>query len=349
MANPRHDPDDGLAGLLQSGADESAAFYRGFIVALSSLMHPAPHSLSSAKDRSAAEFLVGVEVGPAIIRAGVFDSHYHLLGKTKITTRIERGSAAVIERIIKCVRYAVDECDLSMSQISEIGIAVSGRVSQNGIVESCPEMQWQGVPLQASLEVQLNTKVGVGQLHQLGALGIRSLEIDKPVPRFAAIFLAPQIGAGISIDDQWQDLNSLHDAPVDADALSRNILAIIPHPQFEYYRGRDFRKALRKTESVELRNYVTRIAETAGICAALIHRHYSPEVIVLGGGFIDEMKDEILATAQASFERETQAASGTLLPLLPSRLGDLAPITGAAIWANSRREHSAASKTEAAI
>jgi len=282
------------------------------------------------------EFLVGVEVGPAIIRAGIFDSQYRLHGKTKITTRVERGTAAIIERIVKCIRYAVDECDLSMTQISRLGIAVSGRINQNGVVESCPELLWQNVPLRASLAAQLDVQVEVGQVHELGALGIRSLEFDKPVPRFAAIFLAPQIGAAVSIDEDWQDLSALHDSDAETDALGRNILATIPHSQFAHYRGRDFRKALRKPEKVDVWNYVTQIAETAGLCAARIQRHYSPEVIALGGGLIDEMKEEVLAVVQASFERAATGAIGTLPPLLTSRLGDLAPITGAAIWANGK-------------
>ena len=299
-------------------------------------------NLPSTQGQGINEFRVGVEVGPAIIRAGIFDSQYRLHGKTKITTRVERGTTAIIERIIKCIRYAVDECDLSMAQISRIGIAVPGHINQNGVVESCPELRWQDVPLRVALAAQFDAQVEVGQVHELGALGIRSLEFDKPVPRFAAIFLAPQIGAAISIDDEWQDLSALHDSDAEADALGRNILATIPHPQFAHYRGRDFRKALRKPEKVDVWNYVTQIAETAGLCAARIHRHYSPEVIALGGGLIDEMKEEILAVVQASFERAAQGAIGTLPPLLPSRLGDLAPITGAAIWANGKGEPSTA-------
>jgi len=327
-------------GLLQFSGDERPSFYRAATVTGFPRMNPEPAKLSYPQGQKTESFPVGIEVGPAIIRAGVFDSDYHLLGKTKITTRPERGSGAVIERIVKCLRYAVDECDLSMSQLSEVGIAVSGRISRDGVVESCPELLWEDVPLQAALTAQLDAKLQVGQIHRLAALSIRSLEINRPVPRFAAIFLAPQIGAGISIDDQWQDLTALPHNPEEEDALSRNILATLPQSPFTHYRGRDFRKALRKAENIAVRNYVAQIAEAAGICAARIHRQYSPGVIAVGGGLIDEMKDDILAIAQASFERAVQATGGTLPLLLPSRLGDLAAITGAAIWANEKRETS---------
>ncbi len=300
-------------------------------------MTPALQNPPAPTAESVGTFLVGVEVGPAIIRAGVFDSHCHLLGKTKITTRRERGPAAVIERIIKCIRYAVDECDYSMSQISKVGIAVSGRINSEGIVESCPELDWQGIPLQAALAAELDTTVEVSQVYELGALAIRSLEINKPVTRFAAVFLGPQIGAAVSLGGQWQDLQLLRRDTNDPDALSRNILAAVPHPVFGQFRGRDFRKALRNSENRAVRDYVTHIAKTAGICAARIHQQFAPEIIALGGGLIDEVKEEILATAQASFEQTVTGFTGTLPTLIASRLGDLAPITGAAIWANGRQ------------
>ena len=119
-------------------------------------MNAVTNTPTPEQTRGVDRFLVGVEVGPSIIRAGVFDLNHQLLGKTKITTRKERGPADVIERIVKCIRYAVDECDLSISQILKVGVAVPGQISTQGVVESCPELNWESVPLQASLAAQLS-------------------------------------------------------------------------------------------------------------------------------------------------------------------------------------------------
>ncbi len=299
-------------------------------------MNPASHNLSSATAVASETVVVGVEVGPAIIRAGVFGKDFHLLGKTKITTRIERGPAAVIERIAKCIRYAVDECDLQMSQVAQIGIAVPGKVHGGTVVESSPELLWEDINLQTAIAGQFEIPVSVGQLYERAALGILTLEIDQPVQRFAAIFVGPQIGSGVCVDGEWQDLTPLQRDAADVENLQRHVLATLPHPVFGEFRGRDFRKALKKTDNQAIRDYTNRLADLAGECAARLHRHFSTDIIALGGGLLDEMKEEILARAQASFSRNSSSSTQPLPILVASRLGDLAPITGAAIWSASQ-------------
>lgn len=299
-------------------------------------MNPPTHNLAPAAAVAPETVVVGVEVGPAIIRAGVFARNFHLLGKTKITTRIERGPAAVIERIAKCIRYAVDECDLQMSQVAQIGIAVPGKVHGGTVVESSPELLWEDINLQTAIAGQFEIPVSIGQLYERAALGILTLETDRTVQRFAAIFVGPQIGVGVCVDDEWRDLTPLLTKPADADHLQRHVLATLPHPIFGEFRGRDFRKALKKTENLAIRDYVNQLADLAGECAARIHRHFSTEVIALSGGLLDEMADEILARAQASFNRNSSSLPQPPPTLIASRLGDLAPITGAAIWSASQ-------------
>lgn len=299
-------------------------------------MNPTAQTPTPATAHTAESVVVGVEVGPAIIRAGVFGKDFHLLGKTKITTRIERGPAAVIERIAKCIRYAVDECDLQIAQMARIGIAVPGRVHGGTVVESSPELLWEDINLQTAIAGQFEVPVSIGQLYERAALGVLTLEVDPPVPRFAAIFVGPQIGAGVCVEGEWQDLSPLQSDAAEIENLQRHVLATLPHPVFGEFRGRDFRKALKKTENLAIRDYTHRLADLAGECAARIHRQFSTEVIALGGGLLDELKDEILSRAQASFSRKSGASASTLPALMASRLGDLAPITGAAIWTASQ-------------
>lgn len=302
-------------------------------------MNPTAQTPTPVTAHDAESVVVGVEVGPAIIRAGVFGKDFHLLGKTKITTRIERGPAAVIERIAKCIRYAVDECDLQISQMARIGIAVPGRVHGGTVVESSPELLWEDINLQTAIAGQFEVPVSIGQLYERAALGVLTLEVDPPTPRFAAIFVGPQIGAGVCVEGEWQDLTPLRSDAADAaeiENLQRHVLATLPHPVFGEFRGRDFRKALKKTENFAIRDYAHRLADLAGECAARIHRQFSTEAIALGGGLLDELKDEILSRAQASFSRMSGAPAPSIPTLMASRLGDLAPITGAAIWTASQ-------------
>src|SRR5258705_9966801 len=68
------------------------------------------------------DHFVGVEVGPAIIRAGVFSESFRLVGKTKFSTKLERGPMSVIERVPRCIHYAAAERDLPLYRIQSVGV-----------------------------------------------------------------------------------------------------------------------------------------------------------------------------------------------------------------------------------
>ena len=72
------------------------------------------------------EYLVGVDLGGTKILAGIFTTSLKCVGRSKMSTKAERGPEAVIERIAHCVQDAVDECDLSLKQVRGVGIGAPG-------------------------------------------------------------------------------------------------------------------------------------------------------------------------------------------------------------------------------
>src|SRR4051794_34837392 len=57
-----------------------------------------------AEANSKAEHLVGVDLGGTKILTGVFTSSLKIIGRSKMSTKAERGTASVIERIARCVQ-----------------------------------------------------------------------------------------------------------------------------------------------------------------------------------------------------------------------------------------------------
>ena len=91
-------------------------------------------------------FFLGVDLGGTKILAGVFDSAFNCVGQAKLRTKPERGFDAVVERIIRCVRDAVDECDMTLKQISGLGIGAPGAVNTaEGRVIFAPNLGWKDV------------------------------------------------------------------------------------------------------------------------------------------------------------------------------------------------------------
>src|SRR5882672_1435905 len=101
-----------------------------------------------------AEYVIGVDLGGTKILAGVFDSSLECVGTTKVSTKAERGVEAVIERIDRCVRDAVDEADLGMKQVKGVGVGAPGAVDfAAGNVMFAPNLDgWKDVPLKKELE-----------------------------------------------------------------------------------------------------------------------------------------------------------------------------------------------------
>jgi glucokinase len=288
------------------------------------------------------DHFIGVEIGPAIIRAGVFSKSLRLVGKTKFSTKVERGPEAVMERVAKCVRYAADECDLPMQRVRAVGVGVPGRVSgETGMVELAPELGWKNVPLGLGMERQLALPAHAANLHNLGALGIYTQEAKAAPRRFAALFLGPQIGGGLILDGEIQDLAELPARPPFIESPPLNVFHALPGEAFRNYRSRDFRKALRKGNQAAAQ-FIGEIAERAGQIAAGLIRQFDLEVIAIGGGVLDEMREEILRRVDTAARRELEAVNPLETKIMASTLGDLAGITGAAVWASERGARPAA-------
>src|SRR2546425_13189763 len=96
-----------------------------------------------------AEYVVGVDLGGTKILAGLFDNSLECVGTAKVSTKPQRGVEAVVERIDRCVRDAVDEDDLTMKQIAGVGLGAPGAVDfAAGSVIFAPNLEgWKEGPL----------------------------------------------------------------------------------------------------------------------------------------------------------------------------------------------------------
>ena len=103
-------------------------------------------------EKGKGEYVVGVDFGGTKIYAGVFNNSVECIGTARVSTKADRGTEPVIERIAKCVRDAVDECDLSMEQVRGIGIGAPGAIDpESGKVIFAPNLEWKDVPLKKAL------------------------------------------------------------------------------------------------------------------------------------------------------------------------------------------------------
>jgi glucokinase len=317
-------------------------------------------------DNNKAPCLIGVDLGGTKILAGVFDTAFNCVGQVKISTKAHRGPDEVIERIGRCVRDAVDECDLSMGQVRGVGIGAPGAVdTQEGRVIFAPNLGWENLPLKKALEKHLDVPVFVENDCKLHTLGVFEAEL-KAKPRYLiGIFLGTGIGAGIILEGKPYtgasgtagevghmvlDINGpecgcgnrgCFEALASRRAIFRSIQAAVKKGQktlltdllgddLADLRSGDLRKAIRRGDKF-VERIVEQAAEYTGIAVGNLMNLFNPEVIVLGGGIIEQLEHEMLPIIEKVARKQALPGTGKGTEIMATRLGDDAGITGGAV------------------
>ena len=115
----------------------------------------------------------------------------------------------------------------------------------------------------------------------------------------------------------------------------KTVLTDMLGPELADMRSGDLRKALRRGDKL-VERVVEEAAEYTGIAVANIINLLNPEVIVLGGGVMDQLADDMLAIVIETARDYALPGTAKGIEILASKLGDDAGITGAAVLA--RRE-----------
>lgn len=315
-----------------------------------------------------ATHLVGVDLGGTKILAGVFTTGFECHARIKISTKPERGPEGVIERIARCVRDVVDESDLSMKEIRGIGIGAPGAVNtEEGRVIFAPNLNWKDVPLKKALEKDLEVPVFLENDCKLHTLGVFDAELKGKVKHLIGIFLGTGIGAGVMIDGKLYtgfngsagevghmviDVNGpecgcgnhgCFEALASRRAIFRTIQSAVQKGQetvlvdmlgkdLADMRSGDIRKAIRRGDRF-VEKVIEQAAEYTGIAVGNLINLFNPEVIVLGGGIIEQLEHEMLPIIEKVAKAHALPGTAKGIEIMATRLGDDAGITGGAVLA----------------
>ena len=321
-----------------------------------------------AEGASKTEFVVGVDIGGTKIYSGVFGSSMECIGTARVSTKAQRGPDAVIERIVRCVHDAVDECDLPFDQVKGVGVGAPGAVDpENGRVIFAPNLDWKDVGLRKTLEKQLGTPVFLGNDCNVCTLGVYETELKRKPKDVVGIFLGTGIGAGLVLNGEIYTgfnrtageighmvlevsgpkcscgNNGCFEALASRTALFRKIHAAVKEgqktiltdmlgPDLEDLRSGDLRKAIRRGDKF-VDHLVEEAAEYTGIAVANIINLLNPEVVVLGGGIIEALEDEMMAIIVETAMEYAMSGTSKGIEIMASKLGDDAGITGGAVLA----------------
>lgn len=315
------------------------------------------------------DFLLGVDLGGTKILAGVFDAKFNLKGSAKLSTKADRGVEAVIKRIARCVNEAVDECDLSLKQLRGVGIGAPGAVdSDSGRVIFAPNLPgWKDIPLKKELEKELGVPVFAGNDCNVCTLGTFDREYKAKPKNLVGVFIGTGIGGGLVINGDLYAGHNLTageighmvievngpkcgcgnrgclEALASRTAIFRKIQSAVKDGQktiltdmlgddLADMRSGDLRKAIRKGDKF-VEKVVEEAAEYAGIGVANLINILNPEIVVVGGGVIEALENEVMPSLLKAVKEHVMPGTMDGIKIEASKLGDHAGITGAAVLA----------------
>ncbi len=324
-----------------------------------------------AEASSKVEYLVGVDLGGTKILSGVFTTSLKCVGRSKMSTKAERGPEAVIERIAHCVQEAVDECDLSIKQVRGVGIGSPGAIDpENGKVLFAGNLGWKDVSLKKALEAHLQVPVFLQNDCNVCTLGVHEVELEGKPRNMIGVFLGTGIGGGLILEGKlftgfnrtagevghmllevngpkctcgnrgcWEALAS-------RSALFRQVQQAVKEGQktvltgmlgddLKDLRSGDLRKAIKQGDKF-VEHIVEEAAKYSGIAVANLINILNPEVVVIGGGLMDALENEMMDVVIKTAREHAFPGSDKGVKILASKLGDDAGITGGAVLA--RRE-----------
>ena len=326
-----------------------------------------------AESSSKQDVLVGVDLGGTKILAGVFTPQLKLVTTAKLTTKAGRGFEAVVERIARSVRDAIDEADLSLKQVRGIGIGAPGAVDpETGEVIFAPNLEWKKAPLKKELEKLLDIPVFVENDCNLCTLGVHQCELDGKPKHMLGIFIGTGIGGGIIIDGKLYSGFSrtageighmviqvggpkcgcgnkgCFEALASRTAIFRAIRDAVKEggqtvlteslsagEEIGDLRSGDLRKAMRRGDKL-VERIIEDAAEFTGIAVANLMNILNPEYVVIGGGVIDALKDEMMSIIVETARDYVMPGTDKDVEILASKLGDEAGIHGGAVLARQK-------------
>jgi glucokinase len=318
---------------------------------------------------SKADHFLGVDLGGTKILTGVFKNSLECLATSKLSTKSQRGVEEVIERIARCVQDAVDEADLSIKNVAGVGIGAPGAVDfASGSVIFAPNLEgWKNISLKKDLEKALGVPVFVENDCNIAALGVHAAELKGKPRHMVGIFVGTGIGGGLILNGElFSGVNhtagevghmvlevngpkcgcgnkGCFEALASRTAIFQRIKEGVKDGQktllvdmlgddLKDLRSGDIRKAIRRGDK-----FVDKIVEEAseyiGIATANLINIFNPEVVVLGGGVIEALQDEMMGVIVET--AKDYAMPGTMrgVEIIASKLGDNAGITGGAVLA----------------
>lgn len=157
------------------------------------------------------KIVCGIDIGGTKINTGLMDSSGNVINNVKVPTYASEGPDAAISRIIKSVEDVLKLSNISIKNISGIGIGSPGPLdTEKGIIRKTSNLPgWENVHIKDIIENKFKIKTTLDNDANAAALGEYLYGTGKGSKAFVYITISTGIGGGVVLDGKlYHGINS---------------------------------------------------------------------------------------------------------------------------------------------
>jgi glucokinase len=291
---------------------------------------------------------LGLDIGGTKIAIAAVDGSGRIVARHLLPTEAERGFDRAIDRIVAAGDLVLAEAGWTRDNLCGVGVGCTGPVSaQRGIINNPYTLPgWVECPIVARLQSIYKRPVFLENDADAAALGETFAGAAQDCRRLVMLTFGTGVGGGAIIDGfVYRGVQGEHPElghiPIDSSGPAcycgtRGCLEAIGSGTAISEAGRDaaigdsrevFSRAANGDERAVA--IVERVAEALRTAVWTLLHTFMPEIIVLGGGIMDEHFHLLSAPAMHSLVNSTMTPKGSV-GIVKARLGNEAGLVGAA-------------------
>ncbi len=299
--------------------------------------------------------------------AAVFDENYKLIGKDRKKSKGHLGVEAGAERMIRTIRGALDDANVSPDRVAGIGVGCPGVLDlDEGVLVDAVNLGWRDVPLQAIFEKEFDCPTVLANDVDVGVYGEYRFGAGRGAHCLLGVFPGTGIGGGciyrgeifrgrkqscmeighvplfpVGPRDGTGQMGTLEAyasrLAIAATAAQAAFRGQAPHLRKEAGTNIGNIRSGALADAIEagdeaVRQAVVDAGEMIGITVAGAVNLLAPDIIVLGGGLVEAMPKLLVSSVSDSARRHTIDAFRDEFRVVAAKLGDNAGVMGAAAW-----------------
>jgi glucokinase len=265
------------------------------------------------------------------------------------------------------IRDALQDAGIETSQLTGIGVGVPGPVDEDeGVVLEAVNLGWQDLALAEEMQGEFGTPVAVLNDVDAGIYGEYRFGAAKSARTALGVFPGTGIGGGCVYNGEIVHGKGISCMEIGHMQVRENgrlcgcgrrgcleteasRLAISADVAMAAYRGEapnlvaDTGTDLSKIRSAALARAIAagdtvvedilrHAAQMLGVGVANVVLLLAPDVVVLGGGLVEEMPDLFVQTVQQTAAKRVMSSFKKSFRVVVAKLGDDAAVMGAAAW-----------------